>query len=78
MSMPRGPTFSAHVGLDWADAKHDFCLHPGGSVEREFDRFTHKLDQIDAWARGLKARFGGTIAVAPIIGRDSCRHAVSG
>ena len=64
MSTPTGTTFSAHVGLDWADAKHDFCLQPDDAGEREFGRFVHKPDQIDAWARGLKERFGGTIAVA--------------
>lgn len=64
MSTPTGPAFSAHIGLDWADAKHDFCLQPGDAGEREFGRFAHKPDQIDAWARGLKERFGGTIAVA--------------
>ncbi|MEO8746183.1 MAG: IS110 family transposase [Rhodanobacter sp.] len=56
--------FTAKIGLDWADAKHDFCLQPGGGGKREFGRFLHQPDQIDAWAQGLKARFGGTIAVA--------------
>lgn len=58
------PIFTAQVGLDWADAKHDFCLQPGGGGSREFGRFLHQPDQIDAWAQGLNARFGGTIAVA--------------
>lgn len=64
MSTPACPMFTAQVGLDWADAKHDFCLQPGGGESREFGRFSHQTDQIDAWAQGLKARFGGTIAVA--------------
>ena len=64
MNTPTGSAFSAHIGLDWADAKHDFCLQPGDAGEREFGRFVHQPDQIDAWARGLKERFGGTIAVA--------------
>ncbi|MGH8112416.1 MAG: IS110 family transposase [Rhodanobacteraceae bacterium] len=59
-------TFTAHVGLDWADAKHDFCLQPGGGgkEQREFGSFLHRPDQIDAWVQGLQARFGGTISVA--------------
>lgn len=64
MSTPACPMFTAQVGLDWADAKHDFCLQPGGGGKREFGRFLHQPDQIEAWAQGLKARFGGTIAVA--------------
>lgn len=64
MSTPTGPVFTAHIGLDWADANHDFCLQPGGGGDREFGRFVHQPDQIDAWARCLKQRFGGTIAVA--------------
>ena len=64
MSTPACPMFTAQIGLDWADAKHDFCLQPGGGGRREFGRFSHQPDQIDAWAQGLKARFGGTIAVA--------------
>jgi transposase len=64
MSTPTCPIFSAQVGLDWADTKHDFCIQPSGGGSREFGRFPHQPDQIDAWARGLKERFGGTIAVA--------------
>ena len=64
MSASTGPAFSANVGLDWADAKHDFCLQPGDAGEREFGRFSRQPDQIDAWVHCLKERFGGTIAVA--------------
>ncbi len=64
MSIPTDPTFSAHIGLDWADAKHDFCLQPGESGDREFGTFPHQPDKIDDWAKGLKTRFGGTIAIA--------------
>lgn len=48
MSTQTSPAFSAHVGLDWTDAKHDFCLQPGDAGEREFGRFVHKPSQIDA------------------------------
>jgi transposase len=56
--------FTAFVGLDWADAKHDFCLQPGDIGEREFGAFAHQPDAIDAWARALHQRFGGRIAIA--------------
>lgn len=64
MTTPARPMFTAQVGLDWADAKHDFCLQPGDGGSREFGTFLHQTDQIEAWVQGLKARFGGMIAVA--------------
>ena len=56
--------FTAYVGLDWADLKHDVCLQPAGSEQREFDSFVHKVDRIEQWAQALHQRFGGPIAVA--------------
>jgi len=56
--------FTAHVGMDWADAKHDVCLLAAGSEQREFDRIAHRVDSIDQWAKSLHQRFGGPIAVA--------------
>ena len=34
--------FTAFVGLDWADAKHDICVQAAGCEAREFDRFAHR------------------------------------
>jgi hypothetical protein len=45
--------FTAYVGIDWADLKHDVCLQPAGSEQREFDCFAHKVDCIDQWAHSL-------------------------
>jgi transposase len=56
--------FTAFIGVDWADAKHDICLQPAGIAEREFDSIPHKVDRIEQWARSLHQRFGGPIAVA--------------
>src|SRR6266851_2556362 len=56
--------FTAHVGIDWADAKHDLCLQAAGSEQREFDRIAHQVGSIDQWAKTLHRRFGGPIAVA--------------
>ncbi len=26
--------FTAHIGIDWADTKHDICIQPANSDER--------------------------------------------
>lgn len=64
MSTHRDEDFTAFIGLDWADAKHDFCLQPADSEVCEFGTFAHQPDAIDAWVRGLHQRFGGRIAIA--------------
>ncbi|MEO7852047.1 MAG: IS110 family transposase [Rubrivivax sp.] len=58
------PAFTAFIGIDWADTKHDICLQGAGSDKREFDRIEHKVDAIDKWALSMRQRFGGPIAVA--------------
>ncbi len=30
-------SFTAFIGIDWADAKHDICIQSASSDEREFD-----------------------------------------
>ena len=57
-------TFTAYVGIDWADAKHDFCLQERGSDQREFGCIAHDVECIDEWAKALHERFGGPIAIA--------------
>jgi transposase len=64
MGMPSDAGFTAFIGLDWADAKHDVCLQPAGSAVREFGTVAHQPEAIEAWARGLHQRFGGRIAIA--------------
>lgn len=49
--------FAAFVGIDWADRKHDICLQPAGSVEREFLVIEHRPEAIDEWANTLRVRF---------------------
>jgi transposase len=56
--------FTAFVGLDWADSKHDICVQAAACEAREFDRFPHKVAAIDEWAHSMHQRFGGQIAVA--------------
>jgi len=57
-------SFSAFIGIDWADAKHDVCIQAAGDERREFSRLSHKVEAIDEWAQSLYRRFGGPIAVA--------------
>lgn len=56
--------YTAFIGIDWADAKHDFCLQPANSEQREFGQFPHTVNGIEDWALSMHQRFGGTIAVA--------------
>ncbi len=55
--------FTAVIGIDWADTKHDICIQPAGTHEREFDRIAHKPEDIDRWALEVYQRFGDPIAV---------------
>ena len=59
-----GFEFTAYIGIDWADTKHDICIQPAGSDEREFDRIAHRPEDIEQWAYSMHQRFGGPIAVA--------------
>jgi hypothetical protein len=50
---------AACVGIDWADANHDVCLHAVDSHTRECTQLDHQPEAIDAWARALPERFAG-------------------
>ncbi len=56
--------YTAIIGIDWADAKHDICVQTADSDAREFSRISHKVDKIDEWAQRMYQRHGGPIAVA--------------
>ena len=64
MKTPGNKPFTAFIGIDWADAKHDICIQAAGDKRREFCRLAHKVEAIDDWAQSLYRRFGGPIAVA--------------
>ena len=36
--------FTAYVGIDWADSKHDICVQAAGDQQREFDCISHQVD----------------------------------
>jgi len=49
--------FAAHIGLDWADRKHDFCLKSSDSSDFEYGCFDHNPEAISEWALALQQRF---------------------
>ncbi len=57
-------SFTAFIGIDWADAKHDICIQSADGDEREFDVIPHQVERIDEWAHTMRRRFGYPIAVA--------------
>ena len=61
---PLSDEFTAFIGIDWADRKHDICLQGAHGERREFARIEHKVDAIDQWAISMRQRFDGPIAVA--------------
>ena len=62
--------YAAFVGIDWADQKHDVCLKPADSNEREHGLIVHCPEAIERWACGLRERFAGQpIAVCLEIAR---------
>lgn len=63
MAPSSSPTFTAHIGIDWADRKHDFCLQSRHAPQREFGTIEHSSQAIDQWVRSLHHRFGGPIAI---------------
>jgi len=70
------PSFTALVGIDWSDRKHDFCLQAAGSPQREFGVLEHSPEAITLWAKALYRRFGGPIAVCLEIAKGPLVHAL--
>ena len=56
--------FTAIIGIDWADKKHDVCVHVTATGKRELSQIPHQSSKIDDWARSLYRRYGGPMAVA--------------
>jgi transposase len=61
--MPSAAPFTAYVGIDWADRKHDFCLQTTGATTFEAGTFAHTPEAIAQWAGSLYERFGGPVAI---------------
>lgn len=65
-------SFTAFVGIDWADRRHDVCIQAANSQPREFAVIPHKVELINEWAQSLVQRFGSPIAVAVVVERSDC------
>lgn len=62
--------FSAFVGIDWGDRKHDFCLEVPGTKRPERGVLEHRPAALGEWAAALRKRFpGAPIAVAVELAR---------
>lgn len=55
--------FAAHVGLDWADKKHDVCVQFKNG-ERVFHVIKHTAEALDVWLTELHQKVKGRIAIA--------------
>jgi hypothetical protein len=64
MNILSNSSFTAFVGIDWADRKHDVCLQAADSPKRELSVIPHQVEAINDWAQSLIQRFGSPIAVA--------------
>jgi len=56
--------YTVIIGVDWADKKHDVCIHVMATGKRELSQIAHQAEKIDAWARSLHRQYGGPMAVA--------------
>ena len=56
--------FTAVIGIDWADKKHDVCVQDMTTGKRRISQVRHRAEDLDKWARSLHRRFGGPIAIA--------------
>ncbi len=60
----QGHSFAAHIGLDWADKKHNLTMQTADG-KRSRGELKHTPEAIDAWAAELAERFGGRpVAIA--------------
>jgi len=51
--------FAALIGIDWSDTKHDICLVDTETGVQELSVIKHTPEELNEWARSLRARFGG-------------------
>lgn len=56
--------YSAFVGLDWADAKHDYCIQSLDGSIKSIGVIQHDPAEIERWVTELHERFGGKLAFA--------------
>ena len=54
--------YSAQIGLDWADKKHDVCIQ-FKSGERVFNVIEHTPEALDTWLKALHKQVKGNIHI---------------
>ena len=64
MKLESQPEYSAFVGIDWADKKHDVCVRADTLSKSEFSVLPNKIEDIDTWVVDLQEKYPGKIAVA--------------
>jgi len=57
MKEPNINDFSALIGIDWADKKHDICEMPVGTNDYQFSVISSKPQALQDWALSLKQRY---------------------
>lgn len=57
MKEPTIDDFSALIGVDWADKKHDICEVPVGSKNYPYSVISTKPQALYEWAMSLKSRY---------------------
>lgn len=67
--------FAAHVGLDWADKKHDVCIQFTNG-ERRFQVIEHTPEALDTWLKAIHKEAKGMIAVAVELKRGPIVYAL--
>ncbi len=58
--------YTAFIGIDWADTKHDFCIQSGSDNKagKAFGIIPHNVKKIEEWVTTLHRQYGGRLAFA--------------
>ncbi len=70
--------FSALIGIDWADKKHDICEMPAATSDYQFSVISSKPQALHDWALSLKQRYPGKpVAIACELKKGPLIYALS-
>lgn len=78
MKVPEINDFSAVIGIDWADKKHDVCELAVGTKDYQYCVISSKPESLHDWAMSLKKRYPNkSIAVACELKKGPLIYALS-
>jgi len=78
MKEPAINDFSALIGIDWADKKHDICEMPAATNDYQFSVISSKPQALHDWALSLKQRYPGKpVAIACELKKGPLIYALS-